>query len=307
MKTRFLMSALCLAVAMPLKAAELKPYQKEALTQLEATFGSTVWPAMKSQYESVIAGASEEEVKALLQMMAGVKARPDGGEAEGSGIIGAEGNVEDDDGYDRAELAREDLSKQIAKPYDAFMEFVIRLGAERGRLSDEIRNEVFKAEKGGRLQGVSDYLGRSPMVTNRSIGDGMEAMRKARQKLMDSKTFYKVSFPLGSPPDNSAVVERTIREAGKRIEALNKKYGEIAVGIKKRIDAIPYGGGVDVNKAIKALKDEQEGHNKSLSAQVKAIVEDMNLRIAEADKPLFEWGLKPLLEARPQSGPVARN
>ena len=35
MKTRLLLPALCLAMAMPLQAAELKPYQKEALKQLE--------------------------------------------------------------------------------------------------------------------------------------------------------------------------------------------------------------------------------------------------------------------------------
>ena len=77
---------------MPLQAAELKPYQKEALKQLEAVYGSTIWPAMKSQYESAIADASEEEVKALLQIVADVKAGSGGGEAESSGIIGAEGN-----------------------------------------------------------------------------------------------------------------------------------------------------------------------------------------------------------------------
>lgn len=92
MKTRLLLPALCLAMAMPLQAAELKPYQKEALKQLEAIFGSTVWPAMKSQYESAIAGASEQEVKALLQMTAGVKASPGEDEGASSGIIGAEGN-----------------------------------------------------------------------------------------------------------------------------------------------------------------------------------------------------------------------
>jgi len=305
MKTKLLMPALCLAMTLSAQAVELKPYQKEALEKLEIVFGGS-WPMVRKQYEAAIAKGSEKEVKMIVDMTVGARASGAPGGPAPKASADDDLSLGETD-YDRAVAAREDLEKQIKKPYKDFMEFVIRLGNERLILSDQIKNEIFQSEKGGRLQGVTEHLAKTSMVTNRSIAEGMEAMRAARQKLVDSKTFYKVTFPATLPADNNGAVKPLIREAGEKIKALNIKYGLICIDIKKRIDAIPYGGGVDINKLRNALYAERDGHDKSLSAEVKTVVDDLNRKIAELDKPLFDWGLKPLREARPQSGPAATN
>lgn len=310
MKTKSLLLASCLIMAFSAQAVELKPYQKEALEKLEITFGGS-WPLVRKQYETAIANASEKDVKMIVDMT--VKSRNSGapgGPAPGGPVPDAGSNGDLSMGetdYDRTSAMRKDIEKQIKKPYKDFMEFVIRIGDERLKLTDEVRNEIFRAENGGRLQGVTEYLAKTSMVSNRAMTEGMETMRLERQKLMYAKQYFKVSFPSEQPANNNAVVLPMIREAGGKIKALNIKYGLICIEIKKRFDAIPYGGGVDINKIRAALYAERESHDRALSAQVKVIVDELNGKIAALDKELFAWAIKPLREAQPQDGPVAAN
>lgn len=281
--------------------AELKPYQKEALEKLKASFGEAFWPMVRQQYETAISQASEQEVKSIVEMT--VQAQ--GNSASGSDSASTEKpGVSGPDDYEVVMAAREDVEKQIDPTYESFIEFIARVGVERGLIGDEARRDIYKAEKGARLQAVAEVVTQSKFVTHKSLGDGIEQARQARAKLTESKKFYKVTMPSGSPPDTTSAVKAIIMSSAEQIKELNVKYGKIASDIKKRIDAIPYGGGVDVDKALKALLDEREKHNKALSAQVVAIVDSMNGRIAEEDRKVFEWILKPLREAKPQAGPV---
>jgi hypothetical protein len=283
-------------------SAELKPYQKEALKKLEEAYGAAVWPMVRKQYETTISQASEKEVKTIVEMT--VKSQgntsPDG---ESASVEAGDAGGADD--YEITLATREDLEKQIDPTHESFIEFVANVGVERGLIGDQARREIYKAEKGARLQAVAEVVTQSKFVTHKSLGDGIEQVRVARAKLIESKKFYKVNMPSGSPPDTTAAVKTIILSAAERIKDLNVRYGKIAADIKKRIDAIPYGGGVDIDKALKALLDEREKHNKALSAEVVAIVDEMNGRIAEEDRKIFEWILKPLREAQPQAGPVA--
>lgn len=302
MKLKLLFSFLFLALlgSSVAFAAELKPYQKEALEKLRAFHGPGLWPMVQKQYETVIGEASEEKAKSIVKMIT---------ESQGGGNNASSSDESDEsdsgDAYEKAEAIREDLEAQINPKYDAFVEYIAHLGSARGKMGDEARNDIYKAEKGARLQAVSEFVTHDKFVTNQSLGEGLENTRLTREKVFAGKTFYKVNLPSGNPPDTTEAVRTIIRDASERIKELNGEFGKIAADIKKRIDAIPYGGGVDVNKALKALMDEREKHNKLLSAKVQAIVQEMNSRIADQDRKVFDWIIQPLREAQPQSGPVA--
>ncbi|WP_243375594.1 hypothetical protein [Microvirga solisilvae] len=305
MKTKFaacliLFSLLSLASA---SAAELKPYQKEALKKLEELHGG-MWPMVRQQYQTVIETSSEKQVEAIVKMV-----------SEARGNVAASQNSEEEetadaggpDAWEMSEAVREDLEKQINKPYEAFVEHVAKLGTARHVIAGESSAAIYKAETGARLSAVGEMFKKNTFITNKSIADGLEEMRLARQKLFDSKKYHKVSLPFGNPPDNTTDIRTIVADAVGRITTLNNQFGKIAADIKKRMDAIPYGGGVNVNKAMQDLADERERHNKALSAEVTKIVAEMNRRIAEQDRPLFNWMIEPLKAAKPQAGPVARN
>jgi uncharacterized protein (UPF0335 family) len=273
--------------ACPLLAAELQPYQKEALEKLEAFHGKH-WPAVRQQYESVIQQASEEQAQAMVKMITEARKK----------------DSNNPDERETAKAARKDIEKQIAKPYDAFIEHVSQLGAERHKISQEASREIYGSEKGGRLHGVAEALRSNKFISSKSIDNGFEELRLAREELMEKKTYHKITFSTGSPPDNTIDVRAIVAEAIGKIKSLNQKYGNIAFGIKKRIDAIPYS--VDVQKTLKDLQAEQERHNKLLSAEVITVVNDMNAKIAEHDLVLFNWIIQPLRDAQPHSEPVAQ-
>lgn len=292
----------------PVLADELKPYQKEALEKLEAAFGKAAWPMIRQQYEGVIAKASEKEAKTIVEMTIGTQggASSEGGsESSEVGNGSSSGNGASD--YRTARAARKDLEKQIDPVHDSFIRSVAQLGAERDQIADQARRGIYAAEKGARLQAVGDMFAQSQFLTHQSLREGIEQVRLAREKLVESKKFYKVDMPSGNPPDTAEAVKTIIQDTAEQVKELNNRYGKIAADIKKRIDAIPYGGGVDVNKALKALLDEREGHNKDLGAQVTAVVKQMNARIADEDRKVFEWILKPLREAAPRTGSIENN
>lgn len=280
-------------------SAELKPYQKEALKKLEALHGGSIWPMVRQQFESVIAGASEEQAKTIVKMVADGRANASAGDSADVD------EVEGGDDYEVAQAAREDLEKQISAPYDAFVDFIVRLGVARSVIAEQARSEVYKSEKGARLKAMTEVFTRDKFVTNQSLSTGLEELRLARERLANSKKFYKVTLPNGSPPDNTETVTSIIRDAAGRIAELNNRYGRIAAEIKKKIDPLPVGGKYE--SQIRALMSEQENHNRTLSAEVVKIVNDMNGRIANEDPAVFNWFVKPLLDAKPQTGPAARN
>ncbi len=286
----------------PASSAELKPYQKEALKKLEELHGG-MWPMVKQQFEGVIAGSSEEQTKAIVKMIS--EARGNATANTDSEEEGEAANPEGPDAWEAAEAVREDLEKQISGPYDAFVEHVAKLGTARHAMAGEASAGIYKAETGARLSGVNEMFKRNTFITNKSIADGLEELRLARQKLFDSKKYHKVNLPSGNPPDNSVAVRSIVADAMARITVLNNQYGKIAADIKKRMDAIPYGGGINVNKAMQDLADERERHNKRLSAEAVKIASELNIRIAEQDRALFNWMIEPLKAAKPQSGPVA--
>ncbi|WP_112663757.1 hypothetical protein [Microvirga flavescens] len=300
-------TTMALAVAGYGVSAELKPYQKEALQQLQTAFGG-MWPMVKKQYEEVISTASEADVKAIVN--ATVQARAKAGAGGPQGQVPAEADDADDgdDGaYEKAQAAREDIERQIDKPFEAFSEAAIKLGVARGITIADVTREIFQAEKGCRLKGVKDYVSTpSIFLDSKSQVNGIAAVNDARSALMTSGKYYKITYPAGSPPAVSAPVDKLIRDAGEAIKALNAKFGVVCADIKKRMDAIPYGGGVNVNKAMGALIAERDVKDRALSVEVKTVVDEMNRKIAELDAPFFEWGLRPLKNAQPQTGPVTK-
>ncbi|MBF9232306.1 hypothetical protein [Microvirga alba] len=296
--------ALAVAVSGAGIAAELKPYQKEALTQLEAAFGG-MWPLVKGQYEGIMEKASEAEAKAIVAATAQARANAGSGTAPS----GADGDDDaESNAPDKAAAAREDLEKQIQKPFDAFNELAIKRGLVRADIGAAVTREIFQAEKGCRLSGVkNDVSNTGYFMKMKSLQDGMAAVREARQALMDSGKYYKVVHPAGSPPDSKEAVNQAARTAAEQIKVLNGKFGVICADIKRRINAISFGGGGNVDKAMAALVAERDAHDKALSAEVQTIVDTMNRTIAVTDIPFFDWGLKPLQIAQPQAGPVAKN
>jgi hypothetical protein len=284
----------------PAHATELKPYQEEALKKLEAFHGKH-WPAVRQQYESVIQQASEQQAQAMVKMIT---------EAREKANVGSDNDqtVEPDSREDRKRIraVRKEIENQIEKTHDDFIERVAQLTGERHNMGQEANREVYGAEKGARLSAVSDTFRHRKFITDKSINEGFEELRVARERLLSSKTYIKVMPPAGSFPDNTSIIRSLVDDATMRIKNLNNQYGQIAANIKKRKDAIPYGGGVDVHKANKDLSDEQERHDKLLSAEVVKAVNELQVKIAEQDKILFNWVLKPLRDAQPHSEPVAQ-
>ncbi len=298
MKIKFLTCLIfsLLLSAAPASAAELKPYQKEALKKLEELHGG-MWPMVKQQFEEVVATSSEEQVKTIVKMISDARgnatANTDSEEEEADDSSGP-------DAWEAAQAAREDLEKQISEPYDAFVEHVAKLGAARHVVAGQIRDTMFKNEKGARLSGVSEMFTHNKFLTNKSLADGLEELRLTREKLVESKKYYKVSLPTGNPPDNSLAVRTIMADGAKRITALNDQYAKIAAEIKKRIDNIPFYNQQKTKQIYDALVAEREKHNRILSAQAMEIASELNTRIAEQDRALFNWMIQPLKDAKPQ-------
>ncbi|MCG7392163.1 hypothetical protein MHY87_04505 [Microvirga sp. ACRRW] len=280
----------------------MKPYQKEALKKLEELHGG-MWPMVKQQFEGVIASSSEEQTKAIVKMIS---------DARGNAAASANSDEEETaetggpDAWEEAQAAREDLEKQISGPYDGFVDHVAKLGAARHMMAGQARDGIYKSEKGARLSGVSEMFTRNTFITNKSMADGLEELRLVREKLFESKKYYKVSLPSGNPPDNTSAVRAIVADGTKRITALNDQYAKIAAEIKKRIDNIPFYGPEKTKQIYDALVAERETHNKSLSAEAAKVANEINTRIAEQDRALFNWMIEPLKAAKPQSGPVAQ-
>ncbi|MGO4387417.1 hypothetical protein AB4Y85_07765 [Microvirga sp. 2YAF29] len=287
----------------PVHSAELKPYQKDALEQLEETHGN-MWPMLKPHFEGVIRKSSEEEVKALVKAVTETKGNdgaPGGSKAPAPADSNEEETADSDapDAWEMAEAAREDLKMQIDKPYEAFIAHVAKLDIARRMISDQSRDGIYNAEKSFRLNGVTDAFRNSKFISSKSIADGLEEVRLVREKLVASKKYYKVSLPTGNPPDNTNAIRSIVSDATARITTLNNQYGKIAATLQKQMN-------VSYVDQINKLLAERERHNKSLSAEVAKIVADMNTKIAEQDIALFNWMIKPLKEAQPQAGPSAK-
>jgi hypothetical protein len=204
-----------------------------------------------------------------------------------------------------AALAREQFQHDEAMTADVLLGSAFSKFDELYRMLLSSRNEAASkamqsivAQDGCNLSAVDRAMAPESFVRSDLLRSGKDELEKMRASSGAAWRTEDLKLPSEQPVDVTEDVEKVIAQASKAIVAINSSYGSLCLQAEQTMAALP---ATDAAKMMRAAS-ELRMHDTEGSAEVEAIIIEMNAAINRADAAVIAWLAEPLRRASATHG-----
>jgi hypothetical protein len=180
----------------------------------------------------------------------------------------------------------------LGSAFSKFDELYRMLLSSRGEAAFKAMQSIV-AQDGCNLSAVDRAMAPDSFVRSDLLRSGKDELEKMRARSGGAWRTEDLKLPSEQPIDVTEDVEKVIAEASDAIAVINSSYGSLCLQAEQTMAALP---ATDAAKMMKAAS-ELRMHDTEGSAEVEAIIIEMNAAIDETDAAVIAWLAEPLRRA----------